>query len=51
MSWANPQYLGETDWLAAAHLDDPAVRGLECTTILHPLAEGGYVAARSGRFR
>jgi 3-mercaptopyruvate sulfurtransferase SseA len=47
MSCANRQYLVETDWLAA-HLDDPAVRGLECTTILHPLPEGDY-RAESGR--
>ena len=47
MSWSNPQFLVETDWLAA-HLDDPALRVLECTTILHPLAEGGY-RAESGR--
>ncbi len=47
MSWTNPQFLVETDWLAA-HLDDPALRVLECTTILHPLPEGGY-RAESGR--
>src|SRR5438445_726667 len=38
MAWKNPQYLVETDWLAA-HLDDPALRVLECTTILHPRPE------------
>jgi thiosulfate/3-mercaptopyruvate sulfurtransferase len=47
MPWTNPQYLVETDWLAA-HLDDPALRVLECTTILQPLPEGGY-RAESGR--
>ncbi|MEK7714356.1 MAG: hypothetical protein AAB387_02760, partial [candidate division NC10 bacterium] len=47
MSWTNPQFLVETDWLAG-HLDDPALRVLECTTILHPLPEGGY-RAESGR--
>ena len=47
MSWTNPQYLVETDWLAA-YLDDPALRVLECTTVLHPLPEGGY-RAESGR--
>lgn len=47
MSWTNPQYLVETEWLAA-HLDDPALRVLECMTILHPLPEGGY-RAESGR--
>jgi thiosulfate/3-mercaptopyruvate sulfurtransferase len=47
MSWTNPQYLVETDWLAA-HLDDPGLRVLECTAVLHPLPEGGY-RAESGR--
>ena len=47
MSWTNPQFLVETDWLAA-HVDDPALRVLECTTILHPRPEGGY-RAESGR--
>ena len=47
MSWANPHYLVETDWLAA-NLEDPALRVLECTTILHPLPDGGY-RAESGR--
>jgi len=47
MAWTNPQFLIETDWLAA-HLDDPTLRVLECTTILHPRPEGGY-RAESGR--
>src|SRR6266545_1402580 len=47
MAWINPQFLVETDWLAV-HLDDPALRVLECTTILHPRPEGGY-RAESGR--
>ena len=47
MSWAHPQYLVETDWLAA-NLEDPALRVLECTTILHPRPDGGY-KAESGR--
>src|SRR2546427_10436968 len=47
MAWKKRQYLGETDWLAA-HLDDPALRVLECTTILHPRPDGGY-KAESGR--
>src|SRR2546428_13591375 len=47
MAWITPQFLVETDWLAA-HLDDPALRVLECTTILHPRPEGGY-RAESGR--
>src|SRR5215813_2221086 len=47
MAWANPHYLVETDWLAA-NLGDPALRVLECTTILHPRPDGGY-KAESGR--
>ena len=47
MSWARPQYLVETDWLAQ-HLDDPNVRVLECTVYLHPKPEGGF-RAESGR--
>ena len=49
MSFANPQYLVETGWLAA-HLDDPAVRVLECTVYLHPAPDvpGGY-RVESGR--
>jgi len=47
MSWTHPEYLVETDWLAA-NLEDPALRVLECTTILHPRPEGGY-KAESGR--
>jgi thiosulfate/3-mercaptopyruvate sulfurtransferase len=47
MSWAHPEYLVETDWLAA-NLEDPALRVLECTTILHPRPDGGY-KAESGR--
>jgi thiosulfate/3-mercaptopyruvate sulfurtransferase len=43
MALAHPEYLVETDWLAA-HLDDPALRVLECTTILHPLPDGGFRA-------
>src|SRR5687768_14847459 len=33
MSFAHPEYLVSTDWLAQ-HLDDPAVRVLECTVNL-----------------
>ena len=40
---AHPEYLVETDWLAA-RLDEPALRVLECTTILHALPDGGYRA-------
>ena len=39
----HPEYLVESDWLAA-NLDDPTLRVLECTTILHPLPNGGYRA-------
>jgi thiosulfate/3-mercaptopyruvate sulfurtransferase len=47
VSFANPHYLVETDWLAA-HLHDPGVRLLECTVFLHPLPEGNY-RVESGR--
>jgi thiosulfate/3-mercaptopyruvate sulfurtransferase len=43
MNPAHPEYLVDTEWLAA-HLDDPTLRVLECTTILHTLPEGGYRA-------
>ena len=49
MSFAHPEYLVSTDWLAA-HLDDPAIRVLECTVYLHPDpgAKGGF-RVESGR--
>jgi thiosulfate/3-mercaptopyruvate sulfurtransferase len=47
VAWTLPQFLVETDWLAA-HLEEPTLRVLECTTILHPRPEGGY-RAESGR--
>src|SRR5258706_5289877 len=47
MTFARPQYLVETEWLAQ-HLDDPGVRVLECTVYLHPKPEGGF-RAESGR--
>jgi thiosulfate/3-mercaptopyruvate sulfurtransferase len=47
MSFARPQYLVETDWLAQ-HLDDPGVRVLECTVYLHPKPDHGF-RAESGR--
>jgi thiosulfate/3-mercaptopyruvate sulfurtransferase len=49
MTWARPQYLIETDWLAA-HLEDPGVRVLECTVYLLPDAAlpGGF-RVESGR--
>jgi thiosulfate/3-mercaptopyruvate sulfurtransferase len=43
MNRLHPEYLVATDWLAA-RLDDPSLRVLECTTILHPLPEGGFRA-------
>jgi thiosulfate/3-mercaptopyruvate sulfurtransferase len=47
MTFARPQYLVETEWLAQ-HLDDPGVRVLECTVYLHPKPEGGF-RAESGQ--
>lgn len=43
----NHASLVETDWVAA-HLDDPAVRILECSVILHPEEPHGF-RAESGR--
>ena len=47
MNREHPEYLIETGALAE-QLDDPTLRILECTTILHPLPDGGY-RAESGR--
>lgn len=49
MTFAHPEYLVETDWLAA-RLDDPGLRVLECTVYLHPAPElpGGF-RVESGR--
>jgi thiosulfate/3-mercaptopyruvate sulfurtransferase len=49
MSFARPQHLVETDWMAQ-HLDDPGVRLLECNVFLHPAPDmpGGF-AVESGR--
>ena len=49
MSFARPQHLVETDWMAQ-HLDDPGVRVLECTVFLHPAPDmpGGF-RVESGR--
>ncbi|MCI0547951.1 MAG: sulfurtransferase [Candidatus Rokubacteria bacterium] len=51
MTFANPHCLVETEWLAE-HLNDPAIRVLECTVYLHPApgARGGY-DVESGRAR
>jgi thiosulfate/3-mercaptopyruvate sulfurtransferase len=43
MNREHPEYLVETGQLAE-QLDDPTLRVLDCTTILHPLPEGGYRA-------
>jgi thiosulfate/3-mercaptopyruvate sulfurtransferase len=48
MSFARPQYLVETEWLAQ-HLDDPAIRILECTVYLHPADVPGGYRVESGR--
>ena len=48
MTFARPQYLVETDWLAQ-HLDDPAVRVLECTVYLNPADVPGGYRVESGR--
>jgi thiosulfate/3-mercaptopyruvate sulfurtransferase len=47
MNREHPEYLVETAWLAD-NLDDPTLRVLECTAILHPMPDGGY-RAESGR--
>jgi thiosulfate/3-mercaptopyruvate sulfurtransferase len=49
MTFAHPEYLVETDWLAD-HLDDPGLRVLECTVYLHPAPDlpGGF-RVESGR--
>jgi thiosulfate/3-mercaptopyruvate sulfurtransferase len=47
MSFARPEYLVETEWLAQ-HLQDPNVRVLECTVYLHPKPDKGF-RAESGR--
>jgi thiosulfate/3-mercaptopyruvate sulfurtransferase len=48
MSFARPRFLVESDWLAG-HLDDPAVRVLECTVYLHPADVPGGYRVESGR--
>lgn len=47
MTFRNPQWLVETDWLAE-RLADPALRVLDCTVYLRPV-EGGGVRPDSGR--
>lgn len=48
MSFPRPRFLVESDWLAG-HLDDPAVRVLECTVYLHPADVPGGYTVESGR--
>ena len=51
MSFARPEYLVTTDWLAQ-HLDDPAVRVLECTVnLVADPAQLAGVRVDSGRTR
>ena len=50
MSFARPQHLVATEWLAM-HLDDPDVRILECTVYLHPAEVPGGFRVESGRAR
>ncbi|MEQ9639895.1 MAG: sulfurtransferase [Alphaproteobacteria bacterium] len=39
--YAHPEYIVDTDWLAA-HLEDEHVRVFDCTTILKPVDQGAY---------
>jgi thiosulfate/3-mercaptopyruvate sulfurtransferase len=48
MTFARPEYLVGTDWLAQ-HLGDPGVRVLECTVYLHPADVPGGFRVESGR--
>ncbi|MDA0365130.1 MAG: sulfurtransferase [Chloroflexi bacterium] len=48
MSFVNPQYLVESDWLAA-HLDDPDLRVLECTVYLRRPDPAAGLRAESAR--
>ena len=48
MTFANPQYLVETDWLEK-HLDDPNLRILDCTSYLPDYFEKSEVVKESGR--
>ena len=50
MTFARPEYLVETEWLAE-HLLDADVRVLECTVYLHPAEGPGGVRMESGRAR
>jgi thiosulfate/3-mercaptopyruvate sulfurtransferase len=46
--FVRPEFLVETGWLAG-HLEDPAVRVLDCTTHLPPLPDNSYYTVRPGR--
>jgi thiosulfate/3-mercaptopyruvate sulfurtransferase len=46
--FAHPEYLVDTEWLAA-HLNDPQVRILDCTTHLAPLPDLSLYTVVSGR--
>ena len=46
--FVHPEFLAETGWLAE-HLQDPAIRILDCTTHLPPLADNSYYTVRPGR--
>lgn len=48
MTFANPQYLAETDWLAD-HLEDPDIRVLDCTSYLPDYFEQVELTRMSGR--
>jgi thiosulfate/3-mercaptopyruvate sulfurtransferase len=48
MSFVNPQYLVETDWLAD-HLDDPDLRIVDCTQYLPTYGEKVEITTVSGR--
>ena len=45
--FVRPEFLVETGWLAG-HLEDPAVRVLDCTTHLPPLPDNSYYTVRPG---
>jgi len=46
--FVHPEYLVDTCWLAA-HIADPDVRVLDCTTHLPPLPDNSYYTVRAGR--
>jgi len=49
-AYSRPECLVETGWVAE-HLDDPAVRVLECTVYLEPASVPGGYRVESGRSR